>query len=172
MVSKDKIYLISASSIELFNPDTGEVSLITQYPTLKNKPKTLLLKDKKIFILGTESKIYMIFDPEKNKIVRTGIINSLFDDGNYSDTYDLTLLQDGKVLIYGLTTTIYDPTNNKVYDIKNQLTQRMGAQLTTLKNGSVLITGGFLDINLAKKSLNKDEGFVYDSAELLTIENY
>lgn len=170
MVSKNKIYLISANNIELFNPETVDVKLITKHKSFTGKTYSVLLKDNKIFALNPETKQYLVFNPEINKITASGKIDSLFNNPEYADTYDITLLKNGLVLIYGLTMEVYNPEVDKYYSFKNQLTKRMGAKLTTLQDGNVLITGGFLDIDLAKKLLNKDEGFIYNSAELLKIQ--
>ena len=119
------------NTIELYDPNTGEVSIVGKMKYPRVDPKSILLNNGKILIVGginSDNKNYYntaeLFDltTGKSEFI-TPVVNSeytiwrkdiLLDTG----FYELTILKDGKVLLLGLAGSIYDPETNKFYPIE------------------------------------------------------
>ncbi|OGH95797.1 MAG: hypothetical protein A2039_07240 [Candidatus Melainabacteria bacterium GWA2_34_9] len=166
-----------ADEVESFNPKTNRFTIVGKIPFLKRIYKCILLKNGKIFILGSDtptligsksiiyySNTVVIYDPKTNRSFIAG--HTSMTKGHY----DSVLLNDGKVLIsegYDIPSNssfyeIYDPNTNKLKFYKASYLKRDMSQLTVLNNGNVLITGGI------KTSLDSDL-MPTSSAEIIAI---
>lgn len=165
MPTKDKVFIITSNSIELFNPKTGKVKVILNSQFAPELTELLILKDGNILVLSGKDKDYFIIETKTNLYLKGGHINTLSDQFQYS----LLQLKDENILIYGKNSFIYSPKENKIYPFKKQMTERIDSSLTLLEDGSILIIGGLLNKNRAHELYNYEESIKYNSAELLTI---
>lgn len=127
------------------------------YSGSPDSPKGIMLDNKKILILGqvltpkkksTSSKVKTyaeFYDTTTNSTTLSNEIPSL----NYS--FAATKLLDGRILIVGGAgmsnkIEIYNPQTNKFIPAGNLKEGRWGHALAVLKNGNVLIIGGYANI--------------------------
>lgn len=148
------IFIFIFISPKLFLNSSNKSVKILQVPVGNMKearlsPKTILLNDGKVLVLGGAGKSAEIYNPLEKKFSYTGNVNYI---RNY---YTATLLKNGEVLLIGgftasskspfepiATAEIYNPTTKEFYLSGKMLYPREYHSSVLLKNGNVLITGG------------------------------
>lgn len=130
--------------IEQYDPETGEVLIVgkTKYPHIDSK--AILLNDGSIFIsYNNEDYQYSteIFNPEDGDIYSPRI-QEFNNKDNFNNEYELALLNDGKVLLFGSMFELYNPKTRILSKLPNIEKERCQSKLTVLKNNKVLIFGG------------------------------
>ena len=151
---KGPIHLVSAETVEFGWSYTGSLN------TPRSSHTATLLRDGKVLVAGgfaKKSNSAELYDPETGAWSSTGQLN-----GARSFAHTATLLKDGKVLIvggnlftqlengdrqeYGLNgAELYDPQNERWSVTGSLNTGRQLHTATLLKNGKVLVVGGFGD---------------------------
>jgi N-acetylneuraminic acid mutarotase len=138
------------SSAELYDPASGRFTAAADMTRIRHKHEAVSLADGRVLILGgsderdgqpayTSTEIY---DPAANTFRATGSMNS----PRYKLQGTAVLLSDGKVLVAGGASRaeVFDPARNTFsYAAGNLETPRLFATATRLRNGQVLITGGY-----------------------------
>ena len=128
-------------------------TLNQRYDTIYSCPKAILLDNGSILIIGS-----LMRPGNKSDIIPTITYGELYDPTNNELTFteqnlfptfsfDMTRLLDGKILIAGGAGSskkmqIYEPNENKFYQIGNLSEGRYSHSLALLNNGDVLIIGG------------------------------
>lgn len=173
-LNDERILVFINNNLEIFNPKTGEVTFKTklnfeQKSGEGSEIKAVVLQNGTVFITkfmyGKETSDFELYDPKTKTLdVITGYSNEGFSPYYYrgDSLNELLLLSDGKVLLYGSISGIFDPHNKKFFRIRQLLVNRNYSTLTQLKDGQVLIINGHLN----KHSQNKI--FIYNSAELFS----
>jgi N-acetylneuraminic acid mutarotase len=138
------------SSTEIYDPASGKFTAAADMTRIRHKHEAVALADGRVLILGgsderdgdgayTSAEIY---DPARNSFRATGNMNSQ----RYKLQGTAVLLSDGKVLVAGGATRaeVFDPAQNSfTYAAGDMETPNFFATATRLRNGQVLITGGY-----------------------------
>jgi hypothetical protein len=157
------------SSAEIYNPKTNEFNLAGNMNLARVNPNIYLLKNGKVLISGgnrngSSLREIEIYDPKMRKFI------VLTKRTSMPDSPSEVLLKNDKVLFTGGSTgvglslqyykasEIYNPETNKFSEGKNMNKVRAGHAATLLKNGDVLITGGY-----GEKNSKITELYVYDA---------
>jgi len=142
------------SSAEIYDPATRTFTAAGNMTRVRHKHEATLLTDGRVLIAGgsderdgrgayTSAEIY---NPTTGTFAATGNMNA----ARYKLQGTSVLLNDGKVLIAGGANRaeIFDPVTNTFSYASGSLgTTRLFATATRLRNGQVLITGGYDDSN-------------------------
>lgn len=140
------------ASAELYDPVAGRFSATGDMTKVRHKHAAALLPDGNVLIAGgsdnrdrqgqySDAEIY---DPSRGSFKPIGDMNS----ARYKLTGAVVVLKDGKVLIAGGASIveIYDPSRNSFSAANGRLdTARFFSSATLLRDGRVLITGGYDD---------------------------
>ena len=138
------------SSAEIYDPASGRFSATGAMTRIRHKHEAVLLEDGRVLIIGgaderdgrpayTSAEIY---NPARATFTATGNMNS----ARYKHQGTAVLLNNGKVLIAGGANRaeVFDPSRNSfVYAAGDMKTPLLFATATRLKNGHVLISGGY-----------------------------
>lgn len=138
------------SSSEIYDTATGRFIAATAMTRIRHKHEAVLLADGRVLILGgsderdgqpayTSAEIY---DPAGNTFTAAANMNS----PRYKLQGTAVLLTSGKVLIAGGASRaeVFDPVRNTFsYAAGDLETPRLFATATRLRNGQVLIVGGY-----------------------------
>ena len=147
------------SSTEIFDPASGKFTAAADMTRVRHKHEAVSLADGRVLILGgsderdgngayTSAEIY---DPGRNTFKATGNMNS----ARYKLQGTAVLLSDGKVLVAGGATRaeVFDPSQNSFsYAAGDMETLKLFATATRLRNGQVLIVGGYHTNSIASSS--------------------
>ncbi|MDP2887057.1 MAG: kelch repeat-containing protein [Ignavibacteria bacterium] len=142
--------MILYSSTELYNPSTGRFSLAGTVTVRRHKHDATLLSDGRVLVVGgaderdrdgayTSAEIY---DPHTGRSVPTTNMNLR----RYKLRGTTILLQDRNVLVVGGSNfaELFDPETGVFAKMEGSMgTDRLFATATLLRNGQVLITGGY-----------------------------
>lgn len=142
------------SSAEVYDPAVGTFTPAGNMTRVRHKHESTLLVDGRVLIAGgsderdgrgayTSAEIY---DPKTGAFTATGNMNA----ARYKLQGTSVLLGDGKVLIAGGANRaeVFDPATNTFSYASGSLgTTRLFAAATRMRNGQVLITGGYDDNN-------------------------
>jgi N-acetylneuraminic acid mutarotase len=147
------------SSTEIYNPATGRFSAGSDMTRIRHKHEAVLLADGRVLIAGGSDErdgngAYAnaeIYDPASNSFRATGNMNL----SRYKLQGTGVLLSDGKVLVAGGANRaeVFDPaTSAFTYAVGDMETPRLFATATRLRNGHVLIIGGYHDGTVASSN--------------------
>ena len=151
------------ANVDIYDPETKTVGQGPSMTTPRAYHTATLLKNGKVFIAGGSIEVSYgsglahgtteIFDPATNTFSSAGVMT----DARVSHT--ATLLPNGQVLIAGGGNTfvdvtnppfdaipyaeLYNPNRGRFTRIASMLYARQSHQAVLLKNGNVLITGGY-----------------------------
>jgi len=142
------------SSAEMYDPAAGTFTAAGKMTRVRHKHEATLLADGRVLIAGGSDErdgrgAYAsaeIYNPMKGTFTVTGNMNA----ARYKLQGTSVLLTDGKVLIAGGANRaeVFNPaTNTFSYAAGSLGTARLFATATRLRNGQVLITGGYDDSN-------------------------
>jgi large repetitive protein len=135
----------SLASAELYDPATGAFTLTG---SMKEKGGGLMtvLADGRVLVSSSSAELY---DPISGSFTATGNITT----GQHSTATLLTPLKNGKLLLTGSVTypaetplasaELYDPATGAFTTIGNMTMARVKHSATLLRDGRVLLTGGF-----------------------------
>jgi WD40 repeat protein len=140
------------ASAELYDAGAGRFTTTGNMTIVRHKHAAALLPDGKVLIAGGSDNrdrqgqyaSAEIYDAEKGSFKLIGEMNS----ARYKLTSAVVVLKGGEVLIAGGASTveIYDPSRNKFSGASGELdTARFFSSATLLRDGRVLITGGYDD---------------------------
>lgn len=155
-----------SDTIEEYNPATGEIKNVGK---LKRPcaPLAIMLNSGKVLIFsGYGQNINEIitnvetFNPLTNSstLVKEQFnikLIGLEEEKQYilyTSKIKLLLLEDDRVLLFSYIPRIYDPKTSEFYVISDLLTIRNNAVITSLKNGDVLIVGGYVFYDFVKNT--------------------
>ena len=138
------------SSTEIYEPSTGRFTAAGEMTMVRHKHEAVSLADGRVLIVGgsdqrdgnpayTSAEIY---DPARRTFTATQNMNS----ARYKLQGTAVLLSDGKVLVAGGANRaeVFDPSRNAFAYVAGDLeTPRLFATATRLRNGQVLIIGGY-----------------------------
>lgn len=138
------------SSTEVYDPASGRFTRAADMTRIRHKHDAVLLADGRVLVLGgsderdgqpayTSAEIY---DPVANTFGATGNMNS----SRYKLQGTAVLLSNGNVLVAGGASRaeVFDPSSNTFsYAAGDLETPRLFATATRLRNGQILITGGY-----------------------------
>ncbi|HEU4795369.1 MAG TPA: kelch repeat-containing protein [Pyrinomonadaceae bacterium] len=144
------------SSTEIYDPATGRFTAGSDMTRIRHKHEAVLLADGRVLIAGGSDErdgdgAYAnaeIYDPVSSTFRATGNMNS----ARYKLQGTGVLLSDGKVLVAGGANRaeVFDPARNTfTYAGGNMETPRLFATATRLRNGQVLIIGGYHSNSIA-----------------------
>jgi N-acetylneuraminic acid mutarotase len=144
------------SSCELYDPATGRFTAAGDMTRIRHKHEAVLLADGRVLIAGGSDErdghgAYAnaeIYDPVARSFRATGNMNS----ARYKLQGTGVLLSDGKVLVAGGANRaeVFDPAGNTfAYAAGDMETPRLFATATRLRNGQVLIIGGYHSNSIA-----------------------
>lgn len=167
------------SSIEMYNPQTGKVSEIGNMIYPRIGPSSIKLQNGKILITGgyryiqkgkyDELKYYNnaeLFDLNTGKSLLVGEYEQSYHEKS-NNHYQLAILKDGNAILLGTHLNIFDSKTNRFYSMNlPDGSKRYLHSLTVLKDGKVLIVGGYE----IRKYTTKPKRL--QTAELITIEEY
>ncbi len=147
------------TSAELYDPATGKFSLTGSMTTARGPgARAILLPNGLVLVVGGDpGTVYSgvassaeLYDPTTGKFSPTGpmTVTEVVDNA--------TLLSDGSVLVTGgsietssgdyyESAEVYDPASGKFQATGTTAEERTGATATLLKDGRVLIAGGWYD---------------------------
>ena len=172
------------SSAEMFDPAAGRFTAAADMTRVRHKHEAVLLADGRVLIAGGSDErdgqgAYAnaeIYDPARNRFSVTGNLNS----PRYKLQGTAVLLSDGKVLVAGGANRaeVFDPSRNTFsYAAGDMETPRLFATATRLRNGQVLILGGYHGNSVAtanawlyrghKEAQNAQVGFVLSPASVV-----
>jgi galactose oxidase-like protein/Kelch motif protein len=138
------------SSAEIYDPAIGKFSATGDMTRVRHKHGAVLLADGRVLIVGGADKrdgrpaysSVEIYDPARGAFSAAGDMNSQ----RYKLQDTIVLLNNGKVLIAGGANRaeVFDPaTKSFSYVTGDMGASRQFAAATRLRNGQVLITGGY-----------------------------
>ena len=138
------------SSAEIYDPATSKFSATGDMTRIRHKHGAVLLGDGRVLIVGGADKrdgrpAYSsteIYNPTNGKFTATGDMNS----PRYKLQDTIVLLNNGSVLIAGGATRaeVFDPSTNRFSYVSGDMgASHQFATATRLRNGHVLITGGY-----------------------------
>jgi hypothetical protein len=138
------------SLTELYDPATGRFTAAGDMTRIRHKHEAVLLADRRVLILGGSDErdgqpAYAsaeIYDPERSTFRATGNMNS----PRYKLQGTAVLLSSGKILVAGGANRaeVFDPSGSTFsYAAGDMETPRLFATATRLRNGQVLIIGGY-----------------------------
>ena len=138
------------SSTEIYDPATGKFTAAAEMTRIRHKHEAVLLADGRVLIAGGSDErdgngAYAnaeIYDPVSNTFRAAGNMNS----ARYKLQGTGVLLSNGKVLVAGGSNRaeVFDPVANSFsYAVGDMETPRLFATATRLRNGDVLIIGGY-----------------------------
>ena len=138
------------SSTEIYDPATGRFTAAPDMTRVRHKHEAVLLADGRVLIAGGSDErdgngAYAnaeIYDPAAGSFRATGNMNS----ARYKLQGTGVLLSNGKVLVAGGANRaeIFDPAASSFsYAAGDMETPRLFATATRLRNGTVLIIGGY-----------------------------
>lgn len=180
LVAGDGLHDNAIQQYEVYDPVAGTFSTVSAPGNLQDVENATLLPNGEVLAVGTrEPDGYMrfeIFNPSSNTFSVFG--KASIQEARYSDKP--VVLQNGKVLLAGVTDVVIDPGNptaasqqqpaDETYDPvsgKTATVSRMnalrvlGQTETILPNGQVLFAGGF-------QNINPGSGITLGSAELFS----
>ncbi len=140
-------------STELYDPASGKFATSGNLTVRRHKHDATLLKDGRVLIVGGSDerdgggayKNAEIFDPRNGSFAA---VKNNMNTVRYKLQGTTILLQSGKVLIAGGAdrVEIFDPATDSFSLVDGEMgSKRLFATATLLKNGQVLITGGYHD---------------------------
>ena len=138
------------SSAELFDPATGRFSATGDMTRIRHKHGATLLADGRVLIVGGADQrdgrpaysSVEIYNPATGRFTATGDMNS----PRYKLQDAVVLLNNGTVLIAGGANRaeVFDPSTNRFSYVSGDMGMpSLFATATRLRNGQVLITGGY-----------------------------
>ena len=138
------------SSAEIYDPATGKFSVTGEMTRVRHKHGAVLLKDGRVLIVGGADKrdghgaysSVEIYDPATGRFTGTADMNS----ARYKLQDTIVLLNDGKVLVGGGAhrAEVFDPATNRFSYVTGDMgASRFFTTATRLRNGQVLIIGGY-----------------------------
>lgn len=138
------------SSAEIFDPATGRFSATGDMTRIRHKHGAVSLADGRVLIVGGADKrdgrpaytSVEIYNASTGTFTAAGDMNS----PRYKLQDTLVLLNNGTVLIAGGANRaeVFDPVRNQFSYVSGDMgTPRLFATATRLRNGQVLITGGY-----------------------------
>lgn len=145
--------IIIYTSAEIYNPKSGTFTAADDLTVKRHKHDATLLADGRVLIVGGSDErdgdgAYRnaeIFNPLNGTF--TAVRNNM-NSARYKLQGTAILLPNGKVLIAGGANRaeVFDPTTNSFSFADGDMgTKRLFAAATLLKDGQVLITGGYTD---------------------------
>lgn len=150
--------IVIFSSAEIFDPATGRFEKIADMKIERHKHESVMLANGSILILGgadgRDQDIYSsaeLFDPAKGTF--TKLENEMLEE-RFKMAGTAVVLENGKVLIAGGSNRaeIFDPINSTFHPVEGKMgNDRFFSTATLLKNGGVLITGGY-EVNMESSS--------------------
>lgn len=147
------------SSTEIYDPATGRFTAASEMTRIRHKHEAVLLADGRVLIAGGSDErdghgAYAnaeIYDPVAGTFRATGNMNS----ARYKLQGTGVLLSDGKVLVAGGANRaeVFDPARGTfTYAAGDMETPRLFATATRLRNGQVLIIGGYHSNSVASSN--------------------
>lgn len=138
------------SSAEIYDPAVGKFSAAGDMTRVRHKHGAVSLADGRVLIVGGADKrdgrpaytSVEIYDPSTGTFTAAGDMNS----PRYKLQDTIVLLNNGKVLIAGGANRaeVFDPARNSFSYVTGDMgASRLFATATRLRNGQVLITGGY-----------------------------
>ena len=138
------------SSTEIYDPASGRFSATGDMTRVRHKHEAVLLSDGRVLIVGGADQrdgrpaysSVEIYNPATGRFTAAGNMNS----ERYKLQGTVILLNNGKVLIAGGANRVevFDPSRNRFSYARGDMgTTRLFATATRLRNGQVLITGGY-----------------------------
>lgn len=138
------------SSAELYDPAVGKFSATGDMTRIRHKHGAVLLTDGRVLIVGGADKrdghgsysSAEIYAPATGTFTATGEMNS----ARYKLQDAIVLLNNGKVLVAGGANRaeVFDPSTNRFSYVTGDMgASRFFATATRLRNGQVLIIGGY-----------------------------
>jgi hypothetical protein len=139
---------------EIFDPATGLWTPAPPMSEVRQAPTATALEDGRVLLAGgfnfcCSIATAEVYDP------RTGAWSPAGAMGVPRGSYDAVLLKDGRVLVAGglvademvfdstASAEVYDPRSNSWHRVADMSESRIDAGLTVLRNGHVLVSGGF-----------------------------
>jgi Galactose oxidase, central domain len=137
------------ASADVFDPATGKFTSVSPMHFVRYKHAAVLLRDGRVLIAGGsdgrdwqgEYSSAELFDPARNTFQQTGSMTRARFKLNAA-----VLLPDGRAFVGGGDegADVYDPTTGKfTYIPAGAETKRYFASITALKDGTVLMAGGY-----------------------------
>ncbi len=138
------------SSAEIYDPATGRFTATGDMTRVRHKHGAVLLADGRVLIVGGADKrdgrpaytSVEVYNPANGTFTAVGDMNS----PRYKLQDTVVLLNNGTVLIAGgaARAELFDPSRNKFTYVSGDLgTSHQFATATRMRNGQVLITGGY-----------------------------
>ena len=145
---------LELDAAETYDPKTGQWSAASPMSEARQAPTATLLTDGRVLLAGGFSSCCSLasaetYDPRTNSWSSAGMMSLP------RGSFDAVLLKDGRVLIAGglnaddilfesmSSAELYNPRSNSWHRIPDMSESRIDAELTVLRNGDVLVSGGF-----------------------------
>jgi TATA-box binding protein (TBP) (component of TFIID and TFIIIB) len=141
------------SSTELYDPARRAFESGPEMTIRRHKHDAVLLKDGRVMVTGGSDErdsrgaytSIELFDPKENRFSKIGDLGN----ARYKLNGAVTVLDDGKILIAGGAdrAEVFDAAKRTTQSVTGSFgSRRFFATATRLKNGQVLITGGYDDV--------------------------
>jgi lipopolysaccharide export system protein LptA len=148
------------ASTEIYDPKSGTFTPSGNLTVKRHKHDATLLADGRVLIIGGSDerdgdgayRTAEVFDPANGRF--TAVKNDM-NTARYKLQGTTILLSNGKVLIAGGANRaeVFDPNTNSFSFADGDMgTKRLFATATLLKDGQVLITGGYMDGNVVSSN--------------------